>query len=60
MNNSSAKCVFGSLIIGAALFTWVIITIFLAITKTAFPHYEAMSGIALTAIGIGAGMLGVR
>jgi hypothetical protein len=60
MTTNSTKAFFGGLLIGASLFTWASITVFLAVTKTTFPYYIEMSGLALAAIGTGAGMLGYK
>jgi len=60
MTTSSTRSIFGGLLIGASLFTWVSITIFLATTKTTFPYYVEMSGLTLAVIGTGAGMLGYK
>jgi hypothetical protein len=60
MTTSSTRSVFGGLLIWTSLFTWAVITVFLAVTKTTFPYYVEMSGLALAAISTGAGMLGYK
>lgn len=57
MRETRMAFLLGTLIIFTALSTWVITSIYLAVTKNSFSHYNEMSGVVLTVITIGVGML---
>lgn len=57
MRNTRIPCVLGILIIITALSTWVCTSIYLAVTKNTFAHYNEMSAVVIAAITMGAGML---
>jgi len=57
MRDTKMTYLLGTLIILSAISTWVITSIYLAVTKNTFAHYNEMSAIVLSVITIGAGML---
>lgn len=57
MRDIGTSHLLGTLIIFAALSTWVITSIYLVVSKNSFSHYTEMSAVVLSVITIGAGML---